>query len=156
MTLCSGLFSLTSRCASGPRQQSELLRGDRRRHGCGHRLLGQFPPDLELNKPLPCCTQSLPATFLLPATPPHTPQLICWAGPEGCALCRPKSSQLTPSSPLCWRPAHLWESTNSFYLSKWLFFFTQLLHRNKSKNLSVELSNQKFNKRALWKTEGKK
>lgn len=40
-----------SRCAGGPRQQSELLRRDRGRHGRSHRLLGQFPPDLELNQP---------------------------------------------------------------------------------------------------------
>lgn len=76
------VYFLTIRCAGGPRQQSELLRSDRGWDGRGHRLLGQFPSDLELSAPPSCCTESLPTNLLL-TTPPNVSQLVCWAGPEG-------------------------------------------------------------------------
>lgn len=129
----SGLTFLTSRCASGPRQQSELLRGDRRRHGCGHWLLGQFPPDLELNKPCPCCTQSLPTNFHLPETPPYISQLICWAGT--CGVHTVSAKTFFKSSPVLLSARDLPTCENVPTLSTFLRFFTQLLHKNK--NLSV-------------------
>ncbi|XP_021565920.1 guanine nucleotide-binding protein G(I)/G(S)/G(T) subunit beta-2 isoform X1 [Carlito syrichta] len=45
--------SLPPRCPCGPRQPCELSRGHRRWHGCGHRLLGLLPQDLELTAPTP-------------------------------------------------------------------------------------------------------
>ena len=149
---------MTFRCASGPRQQSELLRGDRRRHGCGHRILGQFPSHLELNKHLPCCTQSLPAYFLLHphATCPNSSAGLDRRGAH-CVCPNPLNSPpalLSAGDPPSCEKVQLFLT---FQVTFFLFFFTQLLHRNKYRNLSIELAKQKFKKKRLVvKTEGKK
>ena len=97
----------SSRCAGGPRQQSELFRGDRRRHGCSHRLLGQFPPDLELKQTStpPRHTQSLPANLHLATPPPHPPtphptHLLGWTWgvhTVSALFTHPQSSSLPPT-----------------------------------------------------------
>lgn len=150
---------LDIRCASGPRQQSELLRSHRRRHGRGHRLLGQFPPDLELNKPLPCCTQSLPANY--PPSPPPTQRIPThllgwsWRGVH-CVSQNPLNSP--PSSPLSAGNLPTCEKLPTLStLPSDVFFFTQLLHSNNNKNLFTRVAQSKIKIRdELWKTEGKK
>lgn len=103
--------SSPSRCASGPRQQSELLRSDGRRHGCGHRLLGQFPPDLELNEPV--ILKNYP---LLPPQPhPAYPN----SSLGGCTHCVSWLSLTQP--PVIISAGDLWESTRCLVL------FTELL-----------------------------
>lgn len=87
---------LPSRGARGPWQQSVLLGSDGGRHGRGHRLLGQFPPDLELSE-APFVLHSITAC---PTKPLHTCQLVC-GGPDlrwGHTLCLPKSSPVQPPS----------------------------------------------------------
>lgn len=108
-----------SRCVSGPRQQSELLRSDGRRHGCGHRLLGQFPPDLELNEPV--ILKNYP---LLPPQPhPAYPN----SSLGGCTHCVSWLSLTQP--PVIISAGDLWESTTCLVL------FTELLLSSRSQSV---------------------
>lgn len=108
-----------SRCVSGPRQQSELLRSDGRRHGCGHRLLGQFPPDLELNEPV--ILKNYP---LLPPQPhPAYPN----SSLGGCTHCVSWLSLTQP--PVIISAGDLWESTRCLVL------FTELLLSSRSQSV---------------------
>lgn len=117
------VFSLVCRCASRPWQQSELLRCDKRRHGCSHWFLGQFPPNLELKQTssLFCSITACQLPFLLLTSYIMTHRLG-WTTIV---------SRNTPNSS---RPADLWQSTNSFYLFLSGDFFTQLLQRNNNKS----------------------
>lgn len=108
-----------SRCVSGPRQQSELLRSDGRRHGCGHRLLGQFPPDLELN--------DLVILKNYPLLPPQPHPAYPNSSLGGCTHCVSWLSLTQP--PVIISAGDLWESTRCLVL------FTELLLSSRSQSV---------------------